>query len=208
MYRTSLPANTGMLFVFGSDGPVDFWMKNTLIPLDMVFVAADGTVRKVFARVPVVSPALPDGRIPLEESSGQYVIELPAGEAAADGIVPGTKLTDVTRSTRSETRRCPNCPRSRPSFAVSPTPSSENDRRCERAPAKMAQAPPRVRFERALRGERIAGLPGVESTRSWRWDRRSLVTSLRMTGRLVVQRPRDATIPGRTSSCGSPTASV
>jgi uncharacterized membrane protein (UPF0127 family) len=44
----------------------------------------------------VVSPALPDGRIPLEESSGQYVIELPAGEAAADGIVPGTKLTDVT----------------------------------------------------------------------------------------------------------------
>ena len=96
MYRTSLPANTGMLFVFGSDGPVDFWMKNTLIPLDMVFIAADGTVRKVFARVPVVSPALPDGRIPLEEVSARYVIELPAGEAAVDGIVPGTKLVDVT----------------------------------------------------------------------------------------------------------------
>jgi hypothetical protein len=96
MYRTSLPANTGMLFVFGSDGPIDFWMKNTLIPLDMVFVAGDGTVRKVFARVPVVSPTLPDGKIPLEESSARYVIELAAGEAAADGIVPGTKLTDVT----------------------------------------------------------------------------------------------------------------
>ncbi len=62
---------------------------------------------------------------------------------------------------------------------------------------KMAQAPPRVRFERALRGERIAGV-----TRRGKYavvalgSGRSLVTSLRMTGRLVVQRPRERDYPG------------
>ncbi len=60
MNRTQLAPHNGMIFVFGGDGPVAFWMKNTLVPLDMVFVAADGTVRRVFANVAVVSPALPD----------------------------------------------------------------------------------------------------------------------------------------------------
>ncbi|HVN69637.1 MAG TPA: DUF192 domain-containing protein [Candidatus Binatia bacterium] len=92
MNRTSVPPHTGMIFVFDSDDEISFWMKNTLVSLDMIFVAADGTVRKVFARVPVVAPALPDDRIPLESAQGEYVIELHAGEAAADGIAPGIKL--------------------------------------------------------------------------------------------------------------------
>ena len=92
MNRTSLAAHTGMIFVFPADTPVQFWMKNTLVPLDMVFVAADGTVRSVDANVPVVSPSLPDSSIPLENGAGKYVIELPAGEAAKDGILAGTKL--------------------------------------------------------------------------------------------------------------------
>jgi uncharacterized membrane protein (UPF0127 family) len=92
MDRTTLPAHTGMIFVFAQDGPVNFWMKNTLVPLDMVFVAADGTVRSVDARVPTVSASLPDASIPLESGRGQYVIELPAGEAAPDGIAPGVRL--------------------------------------------------------------------------------------------------------------------
>jgi uncharacterized membrane protein (UPF0127 family) len=53
MNRTSLAPHTGMIFVFPGDGPIDFWMKDTLIPLDMVFIAADGTVRKIYHRVPV-----------------------------------------------------------------------------------------------------------------------------------------------------------
>ena len=65
MDRTSLPPHTGMIFVFDGDGPIEFWMKNTLIPLDMVFVAADGTVRKV-SSVPVLPPGMPDAKIPLE----------------------------------------------------------------------------------------------------------------------------------------------
>ncbi|HZY98523.1 MAG TPA: DUF192 domain-containing protein [Candidatus Baltobacteraceae bacterium] len=92
MNRTSLPPHTGMIFVFPIDGDVAFWMKNTLVPLDMVFVGTDGTVRLVDANVAVVPSSTPDGKIPLENGTGKYVIELPAGEAAQDGIVTGTRL--------------------------------------------------------------------------------------------------------------------
>jgi uncharacterized protein len=92
MDRTSIPPQHGMIFVFDGDGTESFWMKDTLVPLDMIFVGSDGTVRKVFASVPVVAPALPDAKIPLETAPAKYVIELAAGEAAQDGIVEGTKL--------------------------------------------------------------------------------------------------------------------
>ncbi len=92
MSRTSLPPHTGMIFVFDADAPISFWMKDTLVSLDMVFVASDGIVREVFAKVPVLSPNTPDGDIPLESGRARYVIELPAGEAARDGIVPGVRL--------------------------------------------------------------------------------------------------------------------
>lgn len=92
MDRTSLPPHTGMIFVFEHDGDVAFWMKDTLIPLDMVFVGSDGTVRLVDSNVPVVAANTADGNIPLEKGTAKYVIELPAGEAARDGIVAGSKL--------------------------------------------------------------------------------------------------------------------
>ena len=93
MDRTSLPPHTGMLFVFDNDGPVTFWMKDTLIPLDMVFVAANGTVRSVAAAVQPAPKNAADATIPLEPGVGKYVIELPSGEAARDGIKPGTRLS-------------------------------------------------------------------------------------------------------------------
>ncbi|MHB8230670.1 MAG: DUF192 domain-containing protein [Vulcanimicrobiaceae bacterium] len=94
-----LPAHAGMVFVFDADGPVQFWMKNTLIPLDMVFVSAHGTVRSVASWVPTVPPTTPDDRIPRRDGVGKYVIELNAGEAARDGIVPGAKIGGITRLT-------------------------------------------------------------------------------------------------------------
>lgn len=92
MYRATVPAHTGMIFVFERDAWVDFWMKNTLVPLDMIFVGADGTVRRVFAEVPVITGTPLDGDIPREGGVAKYVIELRAGEAASDGIADGLKL--------------------------------------------------------------------------------------------------------------------
>ena len=47
MFRRSLPENAGMLFIYDPPQPAAMWMKNTLIPLDMVFIAPDGTVLRI-----------------------------------------------------------------------------------------------------------------------------------------------------------------
>ena len=55
MFRDKLGPYDGMLFDFYQDAPVSFWMKNTLIPLDMVFIAGDGTVKHVHANATPLS---------------------------------------------------------------------------------------------------------------------------------------------------------
>ncbi len=87
-----LAPHTGMLFIFDSDAPIEFWMKDTLIPLDMVFIGKDGIVRSVFANVPIVSTDTPDAGIPRRDGVAKYVLELPAGEAARDGLTAGASL--------------------------------------------------------------------------------------------------------------------
>jgi hypothetical protein len=60
MNRPSLPADAGMLFNFGQDRPVTMWMKNTLIPLDMLFVGADGVIAGIAERtVPMSLEVIP-----------------------------------------------------------------------------------------------------------------------------------------------------
>ena len=87
MYRKQLGAYDGMLFDFYQEMPVSFWMKNTLIPLDMVFIAADGTVKHVHANaVPLSTDAVPS-RFPV-----RAVLEINGGSAALLGIKPGDKV--------------------------------------------------------------------------------------------------------------------
>lgn len=50
MYRQSLPAGQGMLFDYVAERQIDMWMKNTLIPLDMLFIGKDGTIRGIAER--------------------------------------------------------------------------------------------------------------------------------------------------------------
>ena len=87
MYRKQLAAYEGMLFDFYREMPVSFWMKNTLIPLDMVFIAADGTVKHIHANaVPLSTESVPS-RFPV-----RAVLEINGGSAALLGIKPGDKV--------------------------------------------------------------------------------------------------------------------
>jgi uncharacterized membrane protein (UPF0127 family) len=91
-----LQRHVGMLFVFDKDSKQEFWMKNTLIPLDMVWVRADGTVDTVAPNVPKSTRETPDDVVARRGGFGKYVIELGAGEAAADGITVGSTLNVAT----------------------------------------------------------------------------------------------------------------
>ena len=87
MFRKQLGAYEGMLFDFYQEMPVSFWMKNTLIPLDMVFIAAVGTVKHVHANaVPLSTDAIPS-LYPV-----RAVLEINGGSAALLGIKPGDKV--------------------------------------------------------------------------------------------------------------------
>jgi uncharacterized protein len=87
MYREKLGPYDGMLFDFYQDAPVSFWMKNTLIPLDMVFIASDGTIKHVHANaVPLSTDAIPS-QFPV-----RAVLEINGGSARLLGIKPGDKV--------------------------------------------------------------------------------------------------------------------
>jgi uncharacterized membrane protein (UPF0127 family) len=86
MFRERLGEDEGMLFVFDEEADHRFWMKDTLIPLDLIFADARGTV------VGVVASAEPGS---LELRSGgrsRLVLEVPGGWAARRGVRPGDRL--------------------------------------------------------------------------------------------------------------------
>jgi uncharacterized membrane protein (UPF0127 family) len=87
MFRRSLPENGGMLFLYDRPQPAAMWMKNTLIPLDMVFISADGTVHRIEQNAEPHSTAL----IP-SEGPVVAVLELNGGEAAKIRLKRGDKV--------------------------------------------------------------------------------------------------------------------
>ncbi|NNJ66864.1 MAG: DUF192 domain-containing protein [Boseongicola sp.] len=87
MNRESMARSTGMLFVYDHPQRVAFWMRNTLIPLDMIFLDDTGTVQRVHENaIPLDETAIPGG------DNIQYVLEINAGLSALFGIDEGSVL--------------------------------------------------------------------------------------------------------------------
>ncbi len=88
MHVEEMPRMSGMLFVYDRPQFVSFWMENTLIPLDMIFVGPDGIVRSVHANaIPLDRTSIPGG-----SNDIQYVLEVNGGVAADFGIAEGTEM--------------------------------------------------------------------------------------------------------------------
>lgn len=87
MHRARLRARSGMLFDFGRETGIRMWMKNTLIPLDMVFAGDDGGIRHIAADTVPYSESLIASREP-----ARYVLEINGGEAQRLGIAVGDTL--------------------------------------------------------------------------------------------------------------------
>jgi uncharacterized membrane protein (UPF0127 family) len=90
MYRRDLAANAGMLFVFPNETPQQFWMKNTPLPLDMVFIGKGHHV------VGIVADTRPFSTTPLGVAApSQYVLEVHAGFCASRRIAAGARVDFV-----------------------------------------------------------------------------------------------------------------
>lgn len=90
MHRRELGPMAGMIFVFRQSEPLTFWMRNTFLPLDMIFIKAD---RRVLGVVENATPMTDDPR--RVEGDSQYVLEVNAGFAARHGIRAGTVIDFV-----------------------------------------------------------------------------------------------------------------
>ena len=87
MYRTVLARDEGMLFDFKTPRPLGFWMKNTLIPLDMIFIGADGRILNIAAETTPLSREIMPSHGP-----ARAVLEIGGGLAAEFGIEPGDRI--------------------------------------------------------------------------------------------------------------------
>jgi len=87
MYRTKLGAERGMIFVWPKESIRTFWMHNTCLPLDMLFLAKDGTVVGILEQVPTLNDRPRQVRCP-----AAYVLEVNAGWSRRHGVRPGMKL--------------------------------------------------------------------------------------------------------------------
>lgn len=84
MYRSSMPQDHGMLFLFPDEIDHRFWMKNTYIPLDMIFIAADGRVAGIHPN------ATPLSEVPISvEKPAKWVLEVNGGWAEKHGVAAG-----------------------------------------------------------------------------------------------------------------------
>lgn len=87
MFRREMAPDRGMLFIFGDTGERSFWMENTFISLDIIFIRPDGTVLSVAENtVPFSRASIPSN------GPARYVLELIAGSADRIGLQPGDQV--------------------------------------------------------------------------------------------------------------------
>ncbi|HYA04518.1 MAG TPA: DUF192 domain-containing protein [Xanthobacteraceae bacterium] len=88
MFRKEMPEGHGMLFDFQTDQPVNFWMRNTYIALDMIFIRGDGRILRIAENTQPMSDALIPSGGPV-----RAVLEVIAGSARKFGIASGDRVT-------------------------------------------------------------------------------------------------------------------
>lgn len=87
MFRDYLAPDAGMLFDYGQEQLTSFWMQNTLIPLDMIFVGADGIVKNIQVNArPLDTTSIPS-KFPV-----RFVLEIPGGRSTEIGLAVGDRM--------------------------------------------------------------------------------------------------------------------
>jgi len=91
MYRKKLPDGEGMIFIYDRDQQMSFWMKNTVIPLSIAFIAADGRIIEIRDMQPHDLSAVKSSR------SVRYALETPQGWFERAGVKPGDVINIQNR---------------------------------------------------------------------------------------------------------------
>jgi len=92
MFRKELCRNCGMIFIFDDEEEKTFWMKNTYIPLDIIFLSKDFKINKIFKNVERYNEKMSDDEIPKVSAKGKYVIEINAFLSDELKLKEGEKL--------------------------------------------------------------------------------------------------------------------
>lgn len=92
MYRRNMPDNHGMFFIFDGMEERSFWMKNTYITLDMIFIDNNGVIKHIVHNVPPLTKTSRKSKYPCK-----YVLELKGGMSRKSGIEVGNKLKIVPK---------------------------------------------------------------------------------------------------------------
>jgi len=95
MFRRAMPADAGMLFDFMEEQPASFWMRNTYIPLDMIFIKADGTIDSIGERTTPLSEKSVPSKGPV-----RFVLEINGGLSDRLGIEAGDRVTGPAMEAR------------------------------------------------------------------------------------------------------------
>ncbi len=101
MFRPALPADAGMLFIFDPPRPANFWMRNTMIPLDMIFIDDAGRVESIAERTDPYSE-----RASSSQGDVRAVLEINGGLSSTLGIGPGDQVVHPAFQDAPDEVRC------------------------------------------------------------------------------------------------------